>query len=278
MKKNHRAPRAGRPLAKPNYSRKEMIRQNMQRVAAEYLRTVDGIHPSLAAIANKTNLNPIKVRKLLITAGVYQSAIADKVLAAFERHKAEMPYKEALLATAAEMKLSRASVTSYLPYEKVVYMKKNCDPAEISVNAERMRLYRDRNAAVKKLHKAMEMGEQVEACLWDCIVRFQGFPFYTATGLPFQYTLKKGRHDGYTKELWVNRMENGKPLVWSSVWMAFEKASEMTGEVDRPKAIGNIRGISYIYPILWRFGMIKVPEKIALKMKRNQPKQADEEN
>lgn len=277
MKKKHRAPGAGRPLAKPNYSREEMIQQNMQRVATEYLRSEDGVHPSLAAIANKTNLNPIKVRKLLITAGVYQSAIADKVLATFGRHKAEMPYKEALLATAAELNLSRASVTSYLPYEKVVYMKKDCDPAEISVNAERMRLYRDRNAAVKRLHRAMETGEQVEVCLWDCIVLFQSFPFYTATGLPFQYTLKKGRHDEYTKELWVSRMENGKPLVWSSVWIAFKKASEMTGEVDRPKAIGNIRGISYIYSILWRFDIIKVPEKTAIKMKRpGQSKQAKE--
>lgn len=260
--------RLGPPLAKPKYSREEIIQQNMERVAAEYIRSKEGSHPSLAAIAEKTNLNPIKVRKLLITAGVYQSAMADTVQGVFKHHKEDKPYKEALLATAAERKLSRASVTSYLPYEKVVYMKKDCDPADISVNAERMRMYRDRNTAMKRLHQAMEMGEGVEDCLWDCIVLFQGFPFYTATGLPFHYTLKKGRHDEYTKELWVSRMENGKPLVWSSVWIAFQRATEMTGEIKRPKAIGNIRGISYIYPILWRFGSISVPERIAIRMKR----------
>lgn len=268
MNPKHRAPGAGRPPAKPNYNADDILQNTMQTVVAEYTRIRGGKRPSLSTIAEETGLNPIKVRKLLITAGVYQSDVAEQVQTVFKAYNKTKPYKDALLATAAEMHLSRATVTSYLPYEKVVYMKKDCDPAEISVNAERMRLYRDRDTAVKALHRAMDTGDQVEESLWNCIVRFQGFPFHTATGLPFQYALKKGRHDEYTKELWVSRMENGKPLVWSSVWIAFQKASEMTGEIDRPKAIGNIRGISYIYPILWRFGIITVPTEIALKMKK----------
>ena len=61
----------------------------------------------------------IKVRKLLITAGVYESEIADAVNASFEG-KQGIPYKEALEAVAAELNLSKASVTSYLPYKKVL--------------------------------------------------------------------------------------------------------------------------------------------------------------
>ena len=34
---------------------------------------------SLQSIADVLNLNPIKVRKLLITAGVYESEVAEKV-------------------------------------------------------------------------------------------------------------------------------------------------------------------------------------------------------
>lgn len=30
---------------------------------------------------------------------------------------------------------------------------------------------------------------------------------------------------------------------------------------EKPKALGDIRGVSYIYPILWRFGLIRVSEK-----------------
>ena len=37
-------------------------------------------------------------------------------------------------------------------------------------------------------------------------------------------------------------------------------------EVKKPKALGDIRGASYIYPILWRFGLIRVSEAIEKKM------------
>ena len=33
--------------------------------------------------------------------------------------------------------------------------------------------------------------------------------------------------------------------------------------ISRPKEIGDIRGISYIYPIFYRLGLIAVPEHIA---------------
>ena len=38
--------------------------------------------------------------------------------------------------------------------------------------------------------------------------------------------------------------------------------------MNKPKELGDIRGISYIYPILWRFGLIEVPEKVEETMKR----------
>lgn len=87
------------------------------------------------------------------------------------------------------------------------------------------------------------------------------------TGLPFQYTLKKGRDGQPTRELLIDRRQDSKTLAWSSVVMAFEKAQEIQGIVKKPKAIGDIRGISYIYPMLWRFGVITVPEQIENKLK-----------
>jgi len=39
---------------------------------------------SLQAIGEELGLNPIKVRKLLITAGVYESEVAEKVQATFQ--------------------------------------------------------------------------------------------------------------------------------------------------------------------------------------------------
>ncbi len=106
-----------------------------------------------------------------------------------------------------------------------------------------------------------------EESLWQAIVIFQDYPFYTASGLPFHYTLKKGRNGELTRELWVNRRENSKSLSWSSVALAFAYAKQnMEEEIPGPKKLGNIRGISYIYAIFWKLELIKVPDAIAEKM------------
>ena len=103
-----------------------------------------------------------------------------------------------------------------------------------------------------------------EENLWQAIVAFQNFPFYTASGLPFYYSLKTGRNGELTKELWVNRRENSKSLAWSSVLLALKN---IKGEVvDRPKALGDIRGMTYIYGMFYRFGLIDVPDEVKEKM------------
>ena len=48
------------------------------------------------------------------------------------------------------------------------------------------------------LHALQECSS--EENLWNCIVAYQDYPFYTSTGLPFRYTLKIGRNGEYTKE------------------------------------------------------------------------------
>lgn len=36
--------------------------------------------------------------------------------------------------------------------------------------------------------------------------------------------------------------------------------------VDRPKALGDIRGVTYIYAMFYRFGLIDVPDEVKEKM------------
>ena len=38
--------------------------------------------------------------------------------------------------------------------------------------------------------------------------------------------------------------------------------------VDRPKALGDIRGVTYIYGMFYRFGLIDVPDEVKEKMGR----------
>ena len=85
----------------------------------------------------------------------------------------------------------------------------------------------------------------------------------------FSYKIKTGRNGKLTKELWIDRRESSKSLTWSSVLLAL---GNIKGEVvDRPKALGDIRGVTYIFGMFYRFGLIDVPDEVKEKMKH--PKQ-----
>ena len=197
-----------------------------------------------------------KKRKPLITAGVYESDVAEKVQDAFEKYRETQDYKTALLSTAAALDLSKASVTSYLPYQKGVYFP-STEKEKISVGAERQRRYR----AMKRWR-----GDPTEENFWSVVVAYVGVKFKTYSGLPFTYEIKKGRNGEYTKELWIDRRENSKSLAWSSVLLALKNIKEEV--VDRPKALGDIRGVTYIYGMFYRFGLIDVPDEVKEKMGR----------
>ena len=157
-----------------------------------------------------------KKRKPLITAGVYESDVAEKVQDAFEKYRETQDYKTALLSTAAALDLSKASVTSYLPYQKGVYFP-STEKEKISVGAERQRRYR----AIKRWR-----GDPTEENFWGIVVAYVGVKFKTYSGLPFTYEIKKGRNGEYTKELWIDRREKSKSLDrQGTVCCAWEKTA-----------------------------------------------------
>ena len=249
MKKT-RKPGGGRKKLKPEYDAGKNLKEQMDAAVALYNSEM-----SLQAIADALNLNPIKVRKLLITAGVYESEVAKKVKNTFEEYRKTQDYKTAILSTAAVLKLSKASVTSYLPYEKGVYFPSAADKEKISVGAERQRRFR----AMKRWRV-----DPTEENFWGVVLAYTGVKFKTYSGLLFSYEIKKGRNGEYTKELWIDRWEKSKSLAWSSIILALEN---IKGEVvDRPKALGDIRGVTYIYGMFYRFGLIDVPDEVKEKM------------
>ena len=100
------------------------------------------------------------------------------------------------------------------------------------------------------------------------VLIYQKVRFKTYSGLPFSYEIRKGRSGEYTKELWIDRRENSKSLAWSSVLLALGNVKEIGAVVDRPKALGDIRGVTYIYGMFYRFGLIDVPDKVKEKMNK----------
>ena len=234
----------------PEYDAGKNLKEQMDAAVALYDSEM-----SLQAIANALNLNPIKVRKLLITAGVYESEVAEKVQDTFEEYRKTQDYKTAILLTANTLQLSKASVTSYLPCQKGVYFPSTADKEKISVGAERQRRYR----AMKRWR-----ADPTEENFWGVVVVYAGVKFKTYSGLPFTYEVRKGRNGEYTKELWIDRREKSKSLAWSSIILALKN---IKGEVvDRPKALGDIRGVTYIYGMFYRFGLIDVPDEVKEKM------------
>ena len=245
-----RKPGGGRKKLKPEYDAGKNLKEQMESAVALYEEDC-----SLRSIADALTLNPIKVRKLLITAGVYESDVAEKVKNTFEEYREIQDYKTSILSTANTLQLSKASVTSYLPYQKGVYFPSTADKEKISVGAERRRRYR----AVRKLRS-----EPTEEHLWETVLLYSGVRFKTYSGLPFTYEIRKGRNGEYTRELWIDRREKSKSLAWSSIVLAL---GNIKGEVvERPKALGDIRGVTYIYGMFYRFGLIDVPDEVKEKM------------
>ena len=247
-----RKPGGGRKKLKPEYDAEKNLKEQIESAVALYDSEM-----SLQAIGDALGLNPIKVRKLLITAGVYESEVAEKVKNTFEEYRETQDYKTAILSTANTLQLSKASVTSYLPYQKGVYFPSTAEKEKISVGAERQQRYR-----TMKRWRA----DPTEENFWGMVLAYAGVKFKTYSGLSFSYEIKKGRNGEYTKELWIDRREKSKSLAYSSVLLALKNIKKVGEVVDRPKALGDIRGVTYIYGMFYRFGLIEVPDEVKEKM------------
>ena len=78
-----RKPGGGRKKLKPEYNAGKNLKEQMENAVALYEENC-----SLQVIGDELGLNPIKVRKLLITAGVYESEVVEKVKRTFDEYRA----------------------------------------------------------------------------------------------------------------------------------------------------------------------------------------------
>jgi hypothetical protein len=167
-------------------------------------------------------------------------------------------------------------------------IKKNNDTTEIfnnlaetSRHAEDSRRYRARKRAIRELHDGIIGNMDADMALWQTVIAYQNYPFYTSSGLPFSYTVKCKKNGDYSEGLLVSQKEGSKTLTRRSVLLAFHNVLEglsivNTGygttkalapaEYKRPKSIGRIFGISYVYIKFWKWGLISVPKKLEKKL------------
>lgn len=242
---NNQHRRPGRP-PKKDFNPIDQMRELVNIAAEIYHKTRE-----IKATAMELSLPPNKVKKLLITGKVLSYPETEYIRALMKSGKTMEEIQRIL-------GLSYSALHTYLPYTKVVYKM-----AQISQNAERIKRYKIRKQAVENLKD-----DCIEDNLYQCVLAFQEYPFHTSSGLPFSYQMKVGRNGEYTKELFIDRRTNSKSLAWSSVRIAFEKALVKRDRViNGPKEIADVRGISYIYSLLWRFEVIRVPKEIEEKLR-----------
>ena len=223
--------------------------------------------PELKAIAEEVEISPAKLRKLLITAGerdsnvYYDSPLAAQIGRLQRDGKTVKEIQEIL-------GLSYTSVQGYLPHKKIIYSLDT-----MSTEAERIRLYRNRQKAVEEFQIHLDLPDQ-NLYLWRTIIAFEGFRFTTSgrgnrLGTKFTYEVSKlttggGRHyqgeqvDGYGNEMWIialpDKVRKEKSISRSTVDFALRTALEK--EIKGPKALGIPGAGSYLYPMFIRFGVI----------------------
>ncbi len=229
--------------------------------------TISTPKPSLRTIAKELGISNTKLKKLLITGGVYDfgsPGSEDMIRRILDYRRAGKTVPE----ICDFVGLKRSAVESCLPYEKIVYMGKDADwmdSEKRSLNAERCERYRKRKkerakALETEREKAVEQIVDFDS-LWAAIALFAGYSFQTAKGLEFRYTVKGG-------EIFFDRKD--KSVTMATVKIAYEKAVEMNGEVSGPKKLG-VFGASYLFPVLVRFGVIKKASTEPQKSKQSEP-------
>lgn len=237
-----------RPKKKPEYNSAEIAKQIVEAVTDAYLNPTEDSadeqgHTYLNLLAEEFSMTPIKVRKLLITSGAYETPTSIAVNKLYKDGKTVKEIQQI-------MGLSSASVNGYLPYNKTVYKME-----EATLTAERLRKYRLRKSAVEKLQADIDVKDMTIVCetLWETLGLFVGYPFLTAKGLRYYYTIKGN-------EMFFTRKE--KSVTRATVNIALQTAIKLQEDgiqITGPKMLGCF-GASYLYPIFIRIGVISISD------------------
>ncbi len=240
----------------------------MDKVAAAYVVKSFGkqrnkeLHPTFMELAIAFNTSNVRIRRILITKGLYSTAAIQNVIKLRKQGRSIEEIGKVL-------GLRPSSVKANLPYEKGLY-----NINEKTDLGKRVDKSRKRSRAVKKLKNKLACNDcktidelVYEKCideLWNCIVLFQNYTFRTSGrngsgAVKFEYVIKESHRTGkLTDELVFNRKENSKTITKSTIKMAFINAlkeQNSEGYVKGPKKL-KVFGASYLYSMFLRFGII----------------------
>ncbi|MCR5147352.1 MAG: hypothetical protein K6C35_00100 [Eubacterium sp.] len=217
----------GRKRKKPDFDQQADIKDLVTEVAEYY-----GTSVSIREVADHFGITLLKARKILITAGVYSTMLSRRVQEMTDEGKTVAEIMR-------ELDLSRASVSSYLPYKRVIYKMPT-----LSVGADRKKMQRFRQKSCEEFVEKLETMnmEEAEEGIKHLLDIHQGCVFYTPNGERYSYRCEDGL-------IYIRR----KP----------EKVEDaLNDEQHKPEQLTDIRldeledRASYVYPIFKRFKLV----------------------
>lgn len=238
-----------RQKIKPELDLESIQRQLLEDIVSEYDHT-----SSINKTAKALGLSNMKVRKVLITAGVYSNETSEDV----ERYLAAGKSIEDI---AGKLGITVSAVYGYIPYKITAY---NLD--DRSVNADRAARYRERKKALRELKSIIQNNGDWRIALWKVITLYQRQRFKTSGrgkdhsgAVGFTYELKVSERTGKTTdEILFSTRGQGKTVTKSSVERALDvglKIQQEEGCVSGSKKLGTF-GSSYLYAMFLKWGLI----------------------
>ena len=233
--------RRGRPEKKPDYCKEKMIGDLIAKAVELYKEPYDDRDirakdaPKIIEVAEAMNITQMKVRKMLITAEYFSSALSRQVQKLHEQGCTIPQIME-------ETGLGRAAVYSYLPYSKGAY-----NLCSLSVGAENSSAYRERKRVCDELEKHLDC-ERAFEYFWDAIITFENYLFRDEQGNGIKYTITGDKIHC-----------NGQVITKAELKKAFRRARETElaeGCVSEASKLG-CRGACELYAVFLRIGACK---------------------
>lgn len=253
-----------RPKNKPDYNQEKIVKEILKDVieAYEHLDQVQRAGGNLAygalkELSDQLSFKPSKVRKLLITAGVHfdkEIYVTDSGRLVLSLYKEGKSTEEIMKETG----LKRSAVFSYLPYTKTIYKAD-----ELSTDAERIRLYRQRQKHCDAFMEniLLKNNEEAKEYLWFTLEFLQGCIFYTSGN-----KRKKGQRFRYViggEEMNIDI--SNKPIAKDTIIRAFDTSMKIVQGDVRLNDLWDVshQDTKYLFPVFLRLGLFKNEESAA---------------
>ncbi len=213
----------------------------------------------LVILQKRFSLSPLRLQKLLVTAGVYEPVKDSSMYYEIARlHREGKSVKEIMQRTG----LSSAAVSACLPYERVLY---NADRLGVAVSdaAERKRRQRRREEVLKQNTRAVLQQHVTDETFWTALQEHAWVKFISTEGERFVYHMLLSRPPKKVSERVLSVVTYRGGLFA----FTYREVMEVLHEALERKASGlaarSGEGVasSYLYPLLVFFGILPGEQK-----------------